>query len=97
MFSLRHKSRFIVLLLLMLVGWMALGGIALGQEDEMDVLSGETVEGGAVDSAKGAGPVWAIAYIVVIVLVSAGIFATVRSSKRRDRDKPEQYKATIQA
>ena len=47
----------------------------------------------AAESAKG--PVWALGYIGVLVLVGGGTFCVVRGSKRKARAKPEQYQATI--
>ncbi len=87
MFSLRSKSRVAVFLTLCMVAWAVVGGLVLAAE-----------EGGA-DSAEAAasmkGPVWAVAYIVILLLLAVGVFATVRGSKRKDRAKPEEYTATV--
>ncbi|MDD4270259.1 MAG: hypothetical protein PHO07_16140 [Pirellulales bacterium] len=70
--------------------WMVIGGPLLAQE-----------EGGGGDTAAAAasvkGPVWAVAYIVVLVLIGLGTFATVRGSRRRDRGKLVEYEAKVKA
>ena len=87
MFLRRIKSRIAVLFTMLLVAWTLVGGMVLAAEEE----------GGAADKAAKAaeGPVWAVGYIVVLLLVALGVFTTVRGSKRRDRAKPEDYTATV--
>lgn len=87
MFSLRSKSRVALILSMLLVAWTVVGGWVLAAEGEM------TTAQDAAASAKG--PVWAVAYIVVLLLVGMGVFATVRGSGRRDRAKPEEFKAVV--
>ncbi|MHB8902205.1 MAG: hypothetical protein ACYC6Y_25895 [Thermoguttaceae bacterium] len=84
MFSLRSKSRLAAFLSVLLVAWSVVGGWVVAAEDMVTAQE-------AAASAKG--PVWAIAYIVILLLVGLGVFATVRGSGRRDRAKPEEFKA----
>ena len=86
MFSLRSKSCMARLFSMVLVAWTVLGGLVMAAE-----------EMGAADKAAASakGPVWAVAYIVVLLLVAVGVFATVRGSGRRDRAKPEEFKAVV--
>ena len=77
MLSLRSKSRIAVFFTMLLGAWIFLGELVLAAE-----------EGGmSADEAAAAakGPVWAVAYIVVLLLFGLGVFTTVRSSKRRDQ------------
>lgn len=87
MFSFRSKSRVAGFLTSLMVAWTLVGGLVLAAE--------ETAEDSAAAAASMKGPVWAVAYIVVLLLFGLGIFATVRGSKRRDRAKPEDYAATV--
>jgi protein-S-isoprenylcysteine O-methyltransferase Ste14 len=81
------KSRIAVFFTMLLVAWTFVGGFVLAAEGE------GTATEKAAESA--AGPVWAVAYIVILLLVALGVFATIRGSKRRDRAKPEDYAATV--
>ncbi len=85
MFSLRSKSRVAVLLTLLLLTWTVAGSL---------VLAGEPTDTEAAAAAM-TGPVWAVAYIVILLLFAVGVFVTVRGSKRRDRDKPEEFQAVV--
>lgn len=87
MFSFRSKSRIVVFFMAMLVAWTVVGGLVLAAEE------GGPRADEAAASMKG--PVWAVAYIVVLLLVGLGVFCTVRGSKRRDRAKPEEFKAVV--
>jgi len=87
MLSLRSKSRIAVFFTLLLVAWTVIGGMVLAQEE------GATATEQAAASAKG--PVWAMAYIVILLLVGLGVFSTVRGSKRRDKAKPDDFQATV--
>ncbi len=87
MFSLPSKSRIAVFLSSLMVAWTIVGGLVMAAEEGM------TTAQDAAASAKG--PVWAMAYIVVLLLVGVGVFATVRGSGRRDRAKPEEFKAVV--
>jgi hypothetical protein len=87
MFSLRSKSRISRFLSLALFAWAVFGGLALAADE------GGTSAAEAAESVKG--PVWAMAYIVILLLVGLGTFATVRGSKRRDRAKPQEFAATL--
>lgn len=84
MFSLRSTPRIAFLATMVAVAWIAFGGVVLAAE--------MTDTEAAAASMKG--PVWAVAYIVVLLLSALGVFVTIRSSKRRDRDKPEKFSAT---
>lgn len=81
------KSRIAVFLTMLLVSWTFVGGLVLAAEGEATATEKA--------AASAAGPVWAVAYIVVLLLVGLGVFTTVRGSKRRDRAKPEDFKATV--
>lgn len=81
------KSRIAILFTMLLVAWTYVGGMVLAAEGE------GTATEKAAEAAKG--PVWAVGYIVVLLLVALGVFTTVRGSKRRDRAKPEDYTATV--
>lgn len=87
MFSLRSMSRVAVFLSMLLVAWTVFGGLVVAAEEKQATVAE------AAESAKG--PVWAVAYIVILLLVGLGIFATVRGSGRRDRAKPEEFKAVV--
>ena len=106
MFSLRSKSRVAVFLTLLVVAWTVVGGLDLAaQEGEMmgegeysggeesmgSEPAGDTMTDTAAAAESMKGPVWAVAYIVVLLLIGLGVFATVRGSGRRDRAKPEDY------
>jgi hypothetical protein len=86
MFSLRSKSRVAVSLTLLVAAWTVVGGLVLAAEGATDTEAA---------AAAMKGPAWAVAYIVILLLVGAGVFATVRGSKRRDRAKPEDFKAVV--
>lgn len=66
--------------------WTVLGSL---------VLAGEAATDTEAAAAAMKGPAWAIAYIVILLLVSLGVFSVVRGSKRRDRDKPEEFQAVV--
>jgi hypothetical protein len=68
------------------VAWTVLGGLVLAADESSDTAA-------AAESVKG--PVWAVAYIVILLLLALGVFSTVRGSGRRDRAKPEDYTATV--
>ncbi len=87
MFLLRSMSRVAVFLSFLMVAWSVAGGLILAAEE------GATDTAAAAEAVKG--PVWAVAYIVLLLLVAAGVFATVRGSRRRDRAKPEEFKAVV--
>ncbi len=107
MFSLRPKSRIAGFLALLMLAWTVVGGLDLAAQEEGsmggeemtasspagDAGDASTDTAAAAESMKG--PVWAVAYIVVLLLLALGVFATVRGSKRRDRAKPEEYSATV--
>jgi hypothetical protein len=71
---------------MVLVAWTVVGGLVAAGEEMVTAQD-------AAASAKG--PVWAVAYIVILLLVGLGVFATVRGSGRRDRAKPEEFKAVV--
>lgn len=83
----RAKSRIAMFLTMLLVAWTFAGGLVVAAEE-----GGTATEKAA---AAASGPVWAVAYIVVLLLVGLGVFTTVRGSRRRDRAKPEDYTATV--
>ena len=68
--------------------WLMIGGPVFAQEE-----GGDT----ATAAASVKGPVWAVAYIVVLALIGLGTFAAVRGSRRRDRGKLVEYEAKIKA
>lgn len=84
MFSLRSKPRVALSLTLLLTAWTVVGGLVLAAEGSTDTEAA---------AAAMKGPAWAIAYIVILLLIGLGVFATVRGSRRRDRAKPEEFKA----
>ncbi len=86
MFSLRSKSRVAVLLTLLLLTWTVAGSLVVAGEEPTDTEAA---------AAAMTGPVWAVAYIVILLLFAVGVFVTVRGSKRRDRDKPEEFQAVV--
>ena len=79
-------SRLAVFLFTLPAAWNVVGGLAVAAEEM-------TTAQDAAASAKG--PAWAVAYIVVLLLVGLGIFATVRGSGRRERAKPEEFKPVV--
>lgn len=90
MFHTRRISQIAAFMTRLLVLWIVVGGPLLAGEEP----SGESA---AQAAASVKGPVWAVAYIVVLVLVGLGTFATVRGSRRHDRGKPGEYEAKVKA
>lgn len=89
MFRTRRISQFAAFTTRLLIFWTVIG---------LPVFAGE--EGGpssAEAAASVKGPVWAVAYIVVLALVGLGTFATVRGSRRRERGKLQEYEAKVKA
>ena len=86
MLSLRSKSRISVFLTMLLVAWTVIGGVVMAAEE------GGTSSEKAAAAAKG--PVWAMAYIVVLLLVGLGVIATIRGSKRRDKARPDDMEVS---
>jgi heme/copper-type cytochrome/quinol oxidase subunit 2 len=46
------------------------------------------------EEAASTGGTWTMSYFLLVMAVSLGLLVVCRSSRRRDRAKPEQYKST---
>jgi len=58
-------------------GWVAVHGVALAKETK----EAEGDDGG----------LWVASYALVLVVVGLGMLVVLRSARRRDRARPEQY------
>jgi hypothetical protein len=75
---LRVMCRNVWIVLLSAACWAALVGSALAGEPTKD------------KEAAGAS-VWALPYMLVVLVLALGLLTVLKPTRRRERDKPEQY------